>query len=142
MIKQSIYSSDKFSSKSYIIYNFSTFRNMDGKDSSPWCVNNLDEFIYYCCPECDTRNKSEDSFLKHALGVHPEAQKYLQKFTAKENFHMKSINEECLSKGSSISGFCKTLLACLFLHVLRLAAHRLLAAHPLTQLIKLHLAQA
>ena len=70
---------------------------MDGKDSSPWCVNNLDEFLYYCCPKCDERNKSKDSFLKHALGEHSEAQKYLQKFTVKENFHMKSVNEECLS---------------------------------------------
>ena len=57
---------------------------MDGKDSSPWCVNNLDEFLFYCCPECDKRNKSKDLFLKHALGEHPEAQKYIEKFTIKE----------------------------------------------------------
>ena len=57
---------------------------MDGKDSSPWCVNNLDEFIYYCCPECDKRNKSKDSFLKHSLEEHPEARKHLEIFAVKE----------------------------------------------------------
>ena len=57
---------------------------MDSIDESPWCVSNLDEFIYYCCPECDKRNKSEDSFLKHVLGEHPEAQKYIEKLTTKD----------------------------------------------------------
>ena len=57
---------------------------MDGIDKNPWNVTNLDEFMYYCCPECEERNESEDRFLKHALDEHPEAQKYLQKFTVKK----------------------------------------------------------
>ena len=57
---------------------------MDDNEISPWCVSNLDEFLYYCCPECEEKNESKDEFLKHALGEHPESQKYLLKFTIKE----------------------------------------------------------
>ena len=58
---------------------------MDGIEVSPWCVTNLDEFIYFCCPECDIRNKSKDTFLKHAFSKHLNAQKYLQNLTVKED---------------------------------------------------------
>ena len=27
---------------------------------NPWAVENLKEFLYFCCPECDERNQSED----------------------------------------------------------------------------------
>ena len=58
---------------------------MDGTEINPWCVSNLEEFMYYCCPECDKRSKSKNLFVKHALGEHSKAQTYLQKFRVKEN---------------------------------------------------------
>ena len=54
---------------------------MDVTEKSPWDVTNLDEFLFYCCPECELKNESKGGFIKHALDEHPEAQKYLQKFT-------------------------------------------------------------
>ena len=31
----------------------------------------LEEFQFYCCPECDIRDHSRESFVKHALKKHP-----------------------------------------------------------------------
>ena len=47
---------------------------------NPWFVENLMEFSYLCCPECDERTKSEKNFLKHALTEHPNSEKGLKKF--------------------------------------------------------------
>ena len=61
------------------------FRNMD-TIKSPWDVDNLQEFMYYCCPECQEKTKSKDNFLQHALCQHPQSQNYLQKFTVNITF--------------------------------------------------------
>ena len=46
---------------------------MDSEDikTNPWEVaDNLDQFLYFCCPECDEREKSKELFLQHALGIY------------------------------------------------------------------------
>lgn len=48
--------------------------------TNPWLVTYLEEFLYYCCPECDERCQSRDTFLDHALGRHPLAEDSLKKF--------------------------------------------------------------
>ena len=45
-----------------------------------WSVTNVDDFLYYCCPECNTLHKNKDSFLKHAFIQHPKSQQYLHNF--------------------------------------------------------------
>ena len=50
-------------------------------ESNPWLVNNLDDFLYYCCPECGLKDKSKEIFLQHALEAHPNAKKSLSKKT-------------------------------------------------------------
>ena len=40
---------------------------------NPWDVFNLEEFLYFCCPECDEKNQSKDMFIKHALNHHPKS---------------------------------------------------------------------
>ena len=42
-------------------------------ENNPWFVTTLDEFLYYCCPECDEKNKSKELFLEHAINNHPKA---------------------------------------------------------------------
>ena len=37
---------------------------------NPWGVESLDDFLFFCCPECDYRNGSKSSFIKHALINH------------------------------------------------------------------------
>ena len=46
---------------------------MDEFENNPWTVTSLDVFLYFCCPECDTRKDSKMSFLEHALVEHPKA---------------------------------------------------------------------
>ena len=45
--------------------------------TSPWSVNCLEDFLYYCCPECDTKDHSKENFLQHAFEKHPEAKDIL-----------------------------------------------------------------
>ena len=49
-------------------------------EDNPWVVNNLEEFLYYCCPECDeVKIQCRETFLKHALNQHPKAKEGLFK---------------------------------------------------------------
>ena len=42
-----------------------------GKYDNPWAVGHLEEFLYYCCPECNKKTQSKESFLQHAIDRHP-----------------------------------------------------------------------
>ena len=33
---------------------------------NPWDVYNLDEFLYFCCPECEIKKPNRIEFVKHA----------------------------------------------------------------------------
>ena len=46
--------------------------------ANPWIVKNLEEFLYYCCPECNDKNQSKDNFINHVLTFHPMAKEYLE----------------------------------------------------------------
>ena len=39
--------------------------------SNPWLVNELCDFSFFCCPECDFRTKIEGFFEHHAVIKHP-----------------------------------------------------------------------
>ena len=53
---------------------------------NPWAVNNLRDFLYYCCPECEEKVKSLETFLQHALNKHDLAKEILPKIIVKEEF--------------------------------------------------------
>ena len=38
---------------------------------NPWDVHELEEFLFFCCPECDDRSPTKASFINHALIQHP-----------------------------------------------------------------------
>ena len=57
---------------------------MDIENMNPWKVDNLEEFLYYWCPECDDRHQSRDLFLQHALEKHHKAKACLLKFQVKQ----------------------------------------------------------
>ena len=52
--------------------------------NSPWNVESLEDFLYYCCPECPDRNQSRDDFIQHAIITHPKSNEYLVNFVVKE----------------------------------------------------------
>ena len=54
---------------------------MDGSEQiqNPWKVENLDEYLYYVCPECDHKSKTKYLFIDHACEQHPNAKECLSK---------------------------------------------------------------
>ena len=63
---------------------------------NPWSVESFDDFLFYCCPECDERNQSKDLFIKHALIHHPEAQKNLVALDTLDIKKSESINDNAV----------------------------------------------
>ena len=41
---------------------------------NPWTVTSLDDFLFYCCPECDDRSVTKSEFVQHAVKNHPRSQ--------------------------------------------------------------------
>ena len=60
---------------------------MDFATENPWNVDNLEEFLYFCCPECDLKESSKMNFLQHALEQHPKAKEC-------DKFHNFIVKEE------------------------------------------------
>ena len=52
---------------------------------NPWNVSNLDEFLYFCCPECDVKFKhdTKDMFIDHTIDKHPKSHPFLSLFGLK-----------------------------------------------------------
>ena len=40
---------------------------------NPWTVPTLEDFLFYCCPECPDKYRSSISFTNHALKNHPKS---------------------------------------------------------------------
>ena len=45
---------------------------------NPWQVENLEGFMYLCCPECAFKSKTEPSFKEHALKNHPQCKVFFE----------------------------------------------------------------
>ena len=48
------------------------------KTDNPWSVNKLEEFLHYCCPECEHKYQSKETFVLHAFEKHPRAKEYIE----------------------------------------------------------------
>ena len=49
------------------------------KQENPWDVSNIQEFLFYNCPECDIRLKDGEKFVQHALNNHELSKFFLNK---------------------------------------------------------------
>ena len=47
--------------------------------NNPWDVPNIQEFLFYNCPECDIRLKDGEKFVQHALNNHELSKFFLNK---------------------------------------------------------------
>ena len=54
---------------------------METYGMGPWSVECLEDFLYYCCPECDHKEHSKDFFIQRAFAQHPGANKALSLLT-------------------------------------------------------------
>ena len=61
---------------------------------NPWSVSSIEQFLYFCCPECDVKDQSKESFIQHAFDEHPKAKKYLLKLKVKEEIYESDIVHE------------------------------------------------
>jgi hypothetical protein len=52
---------------------------------NPWSVDNASAFLKYCCPECEYRNGTLNSFVNHALQNHENAIAFFSEFEKNEN---------------------------------------------------------
>ena len=55
-------------------------------DNNSWCVSTIEEFLYYCCPDCDVKIRDQETFVRHALSAHPVSANYLGQLIVKEEF--------------------------------------------------------
>ena len=69
---------------------------MDEYEKNPWTVTTLDVFLYFCCPECDTRKDSKMSFLEHALIEHPKAKSLPESIKSLHFGNSKPIKNEMI----------------------------------------------
>ena len=70
---------------------------------SPWDVTSLDDFLFYCCPECDSKHVTKPKFISHAFKQHPEAKDYLGNLegcTVEDDVEVEEINQEELDSES------------------------------------------
>ena len=56
--------------------------------SNPWHVTCLEDFLYFWCPECDTKHVTKPSFVKHALSQHPKSHQTLSEFGIKREDYL------------------------------------------------------
>ena len=54
----------------------------DNDEFNPWSVENLEYFLYYCCPECEEKCQVAENFVAHALTYHPKSVAFLQQFSS------------------------------------------------------------
>ena len=43
---------------------------------NPWTVDAVNDFSYFCCPECDFKSKNVPTFINHAAKNHPNAKEF------------------------------------------------------------------
>ena len=67
------------------------FAKMGGKN--PWLVENIEEFSFYCCPECDFRSRDRDHFKRHAMESHNKSKVFFIDLKP-ENKHLLEFETE------------------------------------------------
>ncbi len=43
------------------------------QQGNPWSFSTLEDYLFYCCPECPHKSRSSISFTHHAVKHHPKA---------------------------------------------------------------------
>ena len=74
---------------------------------NPWRVQSIDEFNFFCCPECVYRSKEENSFQTHALQNHELSSTFFHHADDPKTIET-GINN-LIDRPSSSCDFCKIL---------------------------------
>ena len=57
---------------------------MASEEINPWSVQYLEDFLFFCCPECNLRDNIRNSFIQHGLECHPKSREDLVRFIETE----------------------------------------------------------
>ena len=68
-----------------------------GSVTNPWNVPSIQDFLFFCCPECDSKLKNSQDFIDHALLSHAEAKDSFSMQNEMKNLGIK-INENQVEK--------------------------------------------
>ena len=69
---------------------------------NPWKVEDIDQFLNYCCPECDTKQKTKSEFIAHAIDAHPNSRNYLPLFDLEDEKDQEQIIDPKEENGSDL----------------------------------------
>ena len=50
----------------------------EDNNKNPWLIENAENFLKYCCPECEYNSKDVQDFSKHVSGIHETSNKFYQ----------------------------------------------------------------
>ena len=74
------------------------------KNTNPWHMTSISDFLYYCCAECNFKDKIEENFIGHATSEHPKSreifennQTFVESEKIEENSNDESTNEDIKS---------------------------------------------
>ena len=84
------------------------------KNTNPWHMTSISDFLYYCCAECNFKDKIEENFIGHATSEHPKSREIFENNQTfdeipdcnklEENSNDESTNEDMKSDtGKSLS---------------------------------------
>ena len=48
------------------------------KNTNPWHMTSISDFLYYCCAECNFKDKIEENFIGHATSEHPKSREIFE----------------------------------------------------------------
>ena len=74
---------------------------------NPWDVKSIEDFRFYCCPECSTRNVHRSDFIRHAVTFHPNSKIIIEKL--EDNKDDVKPNVTKLTKTESIDDSTETI---------------------------------
>ena len=66
--------------------------------NNPWNVENIDQFLFYCCPECDMKQESKEQFIIHAVDSHPNSHHFIPIFGFKDEKIEESVEDHDMIK--------------------------------------------
>ena len=47
-------------------------------NTNPWHMTSISDFLYYCCAECNFKDKIEKNFIGHATSEHPKSREIFE----------------------------------------------------------------
>ena len=74
----------------------------EGLKLNPWAVEALEEFLYFCCPECNIKSTDKDAFVNHVWSNHPKVSEHYLHF--KFIYSSKPSREVIFVKNSLVDG--------------------------------------